>query len=106
MGKKRAKSSDDNAGVGFAILFLLWLIVKLFWWIVAAAVIVGVLFLAREAVRASRRRRERHARHCAEVCARADQQHSWVLEGDDRGTFGVEGANLMREIRAVRPWPR
>lgn len=30
------------------------------------------------------------------VRARADQQHRWVLEGDIRGIYGDEGADLMR----------
>ena len=29
---------------------------------------------------------------------RADLQHKWVLRGDDRGIYGVEGAELMRYL--------
>jgi hypothetical protein len=29
---------------------------------------------------------------------RADQQHNWVLQGDDRGIYGPQGAELMHYI--------
>ncbi len=29
---------------------------------------------------------------------RADQQHNWVLQGDDRGIYGPEGAELMHYL--------
>ncbi len=32
------------------------------------------------------------------VRARADQQHRWVLDGDLRGIYGDEGADLMRDF--------
>ena len=32
--------------------------------------------------------RQRVAEHAA-IAARADQQHAWVLAGDDRGVYGV-----------------
>ncbi len=32
------------------------------------------------------------------VRARADQQHRWILEGDSRGIYGEEGADLMRDF--------
>lgn len=100
MGKKN-KSSDDGAAAGFVILLLLWLVVKFIWWIVAALVLVGLFYLARAVVRQGRRRRELYAQWCAAICSRAEQQHNWALSGDDRGIYGVEGAQLMREIRSV-----
>jgi hypothetical protein len=33
------------------------------------------------------------------MAARADQQHAWVLQGDERGVYGPAGAELMRDIR-------
>ncbi len=98
MGKR--KSSDSGSGAVFAILFVLYLIVKFIWWIVAAAVAVGLFYLIREIVRENRRRRDLYARQCAQIAARADQQHNWVMQGDDRGIYGTEGAKLMRQIRA------
>jgi hypothetical protein len=44
----------------------------------------------------------RHWKVCAEraaIAARADQQHRWVVAGDERGVYGPAGAALMREIR-------
>ena len=37
---------------------------------------------------------------CADelLAARADQQHNWVLQGDDRGIYGTEGAKLMHYL--------
>lgn len=51
----------------------------------------------------------------AAIAARADQQHGWVMQGDDRGIYGPQGARLMHFIEAPRqpvrhrpttsPWP-
>ena len=106
MGKKKYKSSGQGSGqgtgAGWALLLLVYLVIKLFWWIVAAGVAVGLFYLVRAIVRENRRRRELSARRCAEIAARAEQQHNWVMQGDDRGTYGPDGAELMREIRS---WP-
>jgi hypothetical protein len=32
------------------------------------------------------------------VAARADQQHDWVLQGDDHRIYGTEGAELMHYL--------
>lgn len=103
MGKKRKKSSSDGSGAGFAILLLLFVVVKFFWWIVAAAAAVGLFYLVRAIVREAQRRRVIEAGRRAEIVARADQQHNWVLQGDDRGIYGTEGAQVMRAIRADLP---
>jgi hypothetical protein len=99
MGKKR--SSDTGSGAVFVVVLVLYLIVTFIWWIVAAAVAVGLCYLVRAIVRESHRRREQYLRQCAVVAARADQQHNWVMQGDDRGIYGTEGAKLMRQIRAT-----
>ena len=74
------------------------LIVKFIWWILGAAALVGLFFLVRAVVREDRKRREAYARYCAAIAARADQQHQWVMQGDDRGIYGPEGAELMHFI--------
>jgi hypothetical protein len=51
-------------------------------------------------VRAGRARRAAYDAYCGEIAARADQQHYWVLRGDDRGTYGPEGAMLTRYVMA------
>ena len=54
-------------------------------------------------MRANRAARAAYDAHCAQIAARAEQQHNWVLQGDDRGIYGTEGATLMRYIRASQP---
>jgi hypothetical protein len=97
MGKSGA-SSGGGFGAFLAVALVIWVIVKLFWWLIGAAALVGLFFLARAIARASSRRAELKAARRAAVAARADQQHKWVLQGDDRGIYGVEGAELMHYI--------
>ena len=102
MGRKR--KSDDGAGAtGFAILVVIAIIIKFFWWIVAGAAMVGAFYLGRTVLRANRARRAAYDAYCGQVAARADQQHFWVLQGDNRGTYGPEGATLMRYVFASKP---
>jgi lysylphosphatidylglycerol synthetase-like protein (DUF2156 family) len=82
----------------FALLVIVGIIIKFFWWILGAAVFVGLFFLVRALVRESRKRADAYARQCAAIAARADQQHNWVMQGDDRGIYGPEGAELMHYI--------
>ena len=76
------------------------LVVKLWPWIVGStAVIVVVVWARRVADRHSERVGSKR-RRLAELAARADQQHEWVMAGDDRGIYGPEGAKLMHVIEA------
>jgi hypothetical protein len=84
----------------FCLLFVVWLIVKLIWWILGAAALVVVFLVVRAVVRENRKRRDALARYCAEVSARADQHLNWVVQGDDRGIYGEGGAELMHYIFA------
>lgn len=34
------------------------------------------------------------------IAARADQQHAWALQGDDRGVYGPDGAEPMGTLAA------
>jgi hypothetical protein len=103
-------SSRSNSGGGFAgllgLALIIWIIVKLIWWILGAAALVGLVFLVRTMVRDSRRRADLKAAHRGAVAARADQQHNWVLRGDDRGIYGPEGAELMHYLYPAlnAPW--
>jgi hypothetical protein len=101
MSKSRA-NSGGGFGALFGLMLIVWVIVKLFWWIVGAAALVGLFFLARAIVRWYDRRAAESARYRAELAARADQQHNWVLHGDDRGIYGVAGADLMHYLYPVR----
>jgi hypothetical protein len=70
------------------LLIVTGLVAKFGWWILAA---VGILVLGPAlcwvSLRLARRADARHERRAALV-ARADQQHAWVLAGDDRGIYG------------------
>jgi len=65
-----------------------------YWWFIALVVSAVVLWkrapgwwAAHEAGVAAEEKR------VAEVAARADQQHAWVLAGDPRGTYGADEGN-------------
>lgn len=91
--------------LGMALI--VWVIVKLFWWIVGVSALIGLFFVLRAIARENRKRADLQAAHRAAVAARADQQHTWVLQGDDRGIYGPEGAELMHYIfPALNPHPR
>jgi ABC-type transport system involved in cytochrome bd biosynthesis fused ATPase/permease subunit len=72
----------------FVVLLVVGFLAAYWWWIAvvlgAVVLFVGMLWLA---FRAARRVDKRHAARAALV-ARADQQHAWVLAGDERGVFG------------------
>jgi nitrate/nitrite transporter NarK len=73
-----------------ALLIVVALVVK-FWWLIAA--VVGMFCAAHWTRRAVDRHAERvevERRRLAELVARADQQHNWVMQGNPRGTFGGE----------------
>jgi uncharacterized membrane protein len=101
MSKSRASSGGGFGGL-LGLMLVIWIIVKLFWWIVGAAVLVGVFFLGRAIAREMGKRADLRAAHRAAVRMRADQQHNWVLQGDDRGIYGPEGAELMHYIYPER----
>jgi hypothetical protein len=72
--------------VGF--LFIVAMVIKLFWWLVAA---VGVYYAVRVAQRLQRDYQAAAARTAAlnaAIIKRCDQQHAWVQAGDPRGVFG------------------
>ncbi len=82
------------------ILVIVGLIIKFIWWILGAAALVGMFYLVRSIVRADRAAREARARYHAQIAARADQQHRWVLDGDDRGIYGpYPVSDTIKELR-------
>lgn len=101
MSRTRA-SSGAEFGALFVAVLIIWVLIKLFWWIVGAAALTGLFFLVRAIVREDRKRARRRAAHRAAIAARADLQHNWVLRGDDRGIYGVEGAELMHYLYPAR----
>jgi len=93
---------SGSGGGGFAgligVLFIVGLIIKFIWWIIGAAALVGLFCLIRAILRANARQRAILAQRMSELAARADQQHNWVMQGDDRGIYGPRGADLMHYI--------
>src|SRR5579884_4248742 len=100
MASRRGSRSSGGGGAGvvFGLLLLIGIIIKFFWWILGAVALVALFFVGRALVRASRKRAAEYSRYCSAVAARADQQHNWVLQGDDRGIYGPQGAELMHYI--------
>ena len=70
------------------VLLLVGVIGAYFWWIVAVAAGVGLIWMAQKAFREIEAEETDAARQRAALVLRADQQHAWVLAGDDRGTYG------------------
>jgi hypothetical protein len=80
-------------------LLLVGIVLHFIWWIVGAAAIVWAIWYGVKVYRASVAAATAERRRQAEICARADQQHQWVMHGDERGVYGPGGAELMRNIR-------
>ena len=98
--------SRSSSGGGFGsllgLLLLIGIIVKFIWWILGAAVLVGLFFFGQAIVRWYGKRSAACARYRDGLAARADQQHNWVLQGDDGGIYGTEGAELMHYLYPAR----
>ena len=105
MSRRRSRAGNPDPAGGLAVVIGVLLIVavviimKFLWWILGAVAIIGVFYIVRAMVRAGgRERREPVARYNAEIAGRADQQHEWVMRGDDRGFYGPECAPLMHYV--------
>jgi hypothetical protein len=105
--RRRARGNNGSGGFGALIvaLIVIGIIVKFFWWILGALALVGLSFAVAAIIKKHHQRRDALARYHAAIAARADQQHSWVMLGDDRGIYGPQGAELMRYIRAGAAQP-
>jgi hypothetical protein len=100
MSSRRRSTSSSGGGFGalLGLLFVIAIIIKFIWWILGAAALVGLYFLVRAIVRENRTRAAAYACQCAAIAVRADQQHNWALQGDDRGIYGPQGAELMHYL--------
>jgi len=98
---RRRYRSKSSSGFGplLLLLVLVAIIVKFFWWIVGVVVLIGLFLLMQELMKERRQARDARLRHYAEIRARANQQHQWVMQGDDRGIYGPECAPLMQYIQ-------
>jgi hypothetical protein len=70
------------------LLFVGGAIVLLARWLLIGAAIGGVLWLLARGVRAIVEADRRRGAELDALLARADQQHQWVMAGDDRGVYG------------------
>lgn len=84
--------------VVFGLLLVVGFIIKFFWWLVAAAVAVGVFFAVRAVMRHVGERGLAAAREAEEIAYRADRQNRMAQWGDPRGVYGVDGADVMRDF--------
>jgi ABC-type transport system involved in cytochrome bd biosynthesis fused ATPase/permease subunit len=87
-----------------AAQFLATLVVVLahfIWWIAAAVALITLAALLLVVWFHSAHRVDVRARRRAELAAHAGQQHQWVLQGDERGVYGPDGAQLMHYIRSA-----
>jgi hypothetical protein len=107
MSRRRYRSGSSGGGFAgvIGVLFIVGLIIKFIWWILGAAALVGLFFLVRAMARAHARQHAALAQRMKELAARADQQHKWVMQGDDRGVYGPQGADLMHYIRQPDQFP-
>ena len=71
------------------ILLLIGFVGAYFWWIAALAAVAALICGAQLAFREIREEEAAEARRQAAVARRADQQHAWVLSGDERGVYGA-----------------
>jgi len=80
----------------FRVLLFVGVVAK-FWWLILAALIVmvaaslGWWCCMQSDATDQRARRERAA-----LAAQADEQHAWILAGDDRGVYGDYRPEISR----------
>lgn len=100
-----AKGGAGGSGVAFvaALALVICLMVEFFWWVLGAAVLVGVVFAVRRLAPRIRGRLDDAAERRAELARRADEQHRWIIHGDDRGVYGPDGADAMRKVSPPPP---
>ncbi len=99
MSRRRGRSNDGGglpAVIG--MLFVIGLVIKYIWWIVGALAVAAAVYAIGELIRGNQANAAAKARANAAIAARADEQHNWVLHGDDRGIYGPDGAKLMHYI--------
>jgi len=91
----------------FGILWFVAMIIKLIWWILGAVLVFALFAIVRHQLRLADARRETEAQHAAELATRADQQHRWVLQGDDRGVYGEYPVVdlFSQRRRSLLRWP-
>jgi hypothetical protein len=85
------------------VLLLIGFVGAYFWWIAAILAVVALVWMAQRAFREIEAEEAAEARRQAAVAKRADQQHAWVMAGDDRGKYGAyPPACLLRRTSGAR----
>lgn len=74
-------------------LLLLAVIVRYFWWFVGVVLLWVLVWFMHDVAHQFVTRRAIEVAQRTALIARCDQQHAWVLAGDDRGTFGEQQEN-------------
>ena len=105
-GRRHGRNGSSGFGGLVALLIVVSIIVKFIWWILGFLALVVASFVIWAVLRERQRRRQAAGRYRREVAARADAQHNWVLQGDDRGFYGPQGARLMHDIGLGAPTVR
>lgn len=71
-----------------ATLFIVALIVRYIWRLLAAAALAAGIWWCNKALERHRARMAWLAKRNAGLAGRADRQHRWIMEGDERGFYG------------------
>ena len=83
------RGGGGGLGAAFVLLIFVGAIVKFWAWIAAvlgALIVFGLLLWLTFTLE---RRSDAQYEKRAALIARADQQHAWILAGDDRGIYGA-----------------
>jgi ABC-type Fe3+-siderophore transport system permease subunit len=83
-----SQRSGGGLGAAFVLLIFVGAIVKFWAWIAAALGALMVFGLLLWLTFYLERRTDARENARLAIIARADQQHAWVLAGDDRGIYG------------------
>jgi type II secretory pathway pseudopilin PulG len=73
----------------FGVLLVVGFVLHYIWWIVAALAVSGLVWMVAKAFREIEAQQMAEARRRAALIRRADQQHRWVLAGDESGIYGA-----------------
>ncbi len=79
----------SGGGFFFTGFVMLGIIVMLKWVLLVIVGVIAATALLMWGVMAAARMVDRHQDRRLAIEARADQQHAWVMAGDDRGIYGM-----------------
>ncbi|UXA18820.1 hypothetical protein [Mycobacterium sp. SMC-4] len=106
MGERRSESGGGFVAA-FIFLVLFGVVIQYIWWILGAVALTGLLSWLFVWLRRQDELRdaaaERDRRRELDLRIRADRQHRWSLIGDSRGTYGPDGAAVMRRVTEDDP---